>query len=85
MSNANYLLEPQTLRLRGSGGLELAADLFGPEDGPLVIFLHGGGQTRHSWKRTGAALAAADCGWSPWTRVATATASGPPTATTAAR
>ncbi|VFA91918.1 Non-haem bromoperoxidase BPO-A2 [Nocardia farcinica] len=58
MSNANYLLEPQTLRLRGSGGLELAADLFGPEDGPLVIFLHGGGQTRHSWKRTGAALAA---------------------------
>ncbi|WP_054814342.1 alpha/beta fold hydrolase [Nocardia arizonensis] len=56
MSNANYLLEPVRLRLRGSGGIELAADHFGPEDGPLVVFLHGGGQTRHSWKQTGAKL-----------------------------
>ncbi|MBH0775442.1 alpha/beta fold hydrolase [Nocardia bovistercoris] len=56
MSNANYLLEPARLRLRGAGGIELAADHFGPEDGPLVVFLHGGGQTRHSWKQTGAKL-----------------------------
>ncbi|PXX64128.1 pimeloyl-ACP methyl ester carboxylesterase [Nocardia tenerifensis] len=47
------------MRLRGSGGLELAADQFGPADGPLVVFLHGGGQTRHSWKQTGAKLGAA--------------------------
>ncbi len=59
VSNANYLLEPTRLRLRGSGGIELAADQFGPVDGPLVVFLHGGGQTRHSWKQTGAKLAAA--------------------------
>ncbi|MBF6336109.1 alpha/beta hydrolase [Nocardia abscessus] len=58
MSNANNLLEPSRLRLRGSGGIELAADQFGPVDGPLVVFLHGGGQTRHSWKQTGARLGA---------------------------
>lgn len=59
VSNANNILDPVRLRLRGSGGIELVGDQFGPEDGPLVIFLHGGGQTRHSWKRTGATLAAA--------------------------
>lgn len=47
------------MRLRGSGGIELAADQFGPVDGQLVVFLHGGGQTRHSWKQTGAKLGAA--------------------------
>ncbi|WP_410874285.1 alpha/beta fold hydrolase [Nocardia sp. A7] len=51
--------EPTTLRLRGADGLSLAADSFGTQDGPLVVMLHGGGQTRHSWKRTGRALAAA--------------------------
>ncbi|WP_330249442.1 alpha/beta hydrolase [Nocardia sp. NBC_00565] len=59
MSNANNLLDPIRLHLRGSDGIELAADQFGPADGPLVLFLHGGGQTRHSWKQTGAKLAAA--------------------------
>ncbi|QBS40486.1 alpha/beta fold hydrolase [Nocardia sp. CS682] len=59
MSKANKLLEPALLRLRGSGGIELVADQFGPADGPLVVFLHGGGQTRHSWKQTGAKLGAA--------------------------
>ncbi|WP_405177500.1 alpha/beta hydrolase [Nocardia sp. NBC_01377] len=56
MSDANNLLEPVRLRLRGSGGIELAGDHFGPVDGRLVVFLHGGGQTRHSWKLTGAKL-----------------------------
>ncbi|MGY4100462.1 alpha/beta fold hydrolase [Nocardia sp. R16R-3T] len=78
MSNANNLLDPIRLRLRGSDGIELVADQFGPADGPLVLFLHGGGQTRHSWKQTGAKLAAAgmrvvtldarghgDSAWSP--------------------
>ncbi|WP_194814713.1 alpha/beta fold hydrolase [Nocardia sp. XZ_19_385] len=59
MSNANNLLEPDRLALTGSGGIELAAGQFGPADGPLVVFLHGGGQTRHSWKQTGAKLGAA--------------------------
>ncbi|MEU1982382.1 alpha/beta hydrolase [Nocardia sp. NPDC019395] len=59
MSNANYLLDPVRLRLRGAGGIELVGDQYGPQDGPLVLFLHGGGQTRHSWKQTGAQLGAA--------------------------
>ncbi|WP_228002941.1 alpha/beta fold hydrolase [Nocardia australiensis] len=59
MSNANNLLDPVRLRLVGSGGVVLVADQYGPIDGPLVVFLHGGGQTRHSWKQTGAKLAAA--------------------------
>ncbi|MBF6415631.1 alpha/beta fold hydrolase [Nocardia cyriacigeorgica] len=58
MSSANNLVDPVRLRLRGSGGIELAADQYGPAEGPLVVFLHGGGQTRHSWKQTGAKLAA---------------------------
>jgi pimeloyl-ACP methyl ester carboxylesterase len=32
-------------------GLTLAADAAGPLDGPPVLFLHGGGQTRSSWGR----------------------------------
>ncbi|MGW0182087.1 alpha/beta fold hydrolase [Nocardia sp. NPDC003345] len=59
MSNANNLLDPVRLRLRGSGGIELVADQYGPPDGAPVLFLHGGGQTRHSWKQTGAQLGAA--------------------------
>jgi pimeloyl-ACP methyl ester carboxylesterase len=36
----------------GRDGNRLAADAAGPEDGPAVILLHGGGQTRHSWGTT---------------------------------
>lgn len=58
VSTANDITAPTTVRLPGSG-VRLAGDLFGPADGPPVVFLHGGGQTRHSWKRTGVRLAAA--------------------------
>jgi pimeloyl-ACP methyl ester carboxylesterase len=44
-----------------AGGLRLAADLSGPGDGPAVVLLHGGGQTRHSWHGTAATLASQ--GW----------------------
>ncbi|MEZ5238412.1 MAG: alpha/beta fold hydrolase [Microthrixaceae bacterium] len=47
--------------LEGSGGLKLAADIGGPADGPTVVLLHGGGQTRHSWHGTWRVLA--DAGW----------------------
>ena len=36
----------------------LRADVTGPNDGPVVILLHGGGQTRWSWRETAKALAA---------------------------
>jgi len=40
-------------------GLRLVADELGPEDGPLVLLLHGGGQTRASWGRAVVQLAEA--------------------------
>jgi pimeloyl-ACP methyl ester carboxylesterase len=39
-------------------GMRLEGDQYGASGRP-VILLHGGGQTRHSWRRTGAALAEA--------------------------
>ncbi len=45
-----------TIQLKGSG-VELAADVRGPEDGPPVLLLHGGGQTRHAWSNTATELA----------------------------
>jgi pimeloyl-ACP methyl ester carboxylesterase len=45
----------------GRDGNRLAADAAGPEDGPPVVLLHGGGQTRHSWGTTLAVLG--EAGW----------------------
>ncbi len=42
----------ETMQIRGSGGLMLVADCEGGEDRPPVVLLHGGGQTRHSWRGT---------------------------------
>lgn len=47
-----------TLELGGSDGLRLRADAHGDPGDPLVLFLHGGGQTRHAWGGTARALAA---------------------------
>jgi pimeloyl-ACP methyl ester carboxylesterase len=49
-----------TLRLAGDG-LTLAADAYGPDDGPPVLLFHGGGQTRHAWGATARLLG--DKGW----------------------
>ena len=38
-----------SIRLRGDG-LDLAADVYGPETGPAVLFFHSGGQSRRSWR-----------------------------------
>lgn len=43
----------------GFGGIRIAGDSWGNPGGPLVLLLHGGGQTRHAWRGTGKLLAAA--------------------------
>lgn len=40
------------------GPVRLAADAYGNAGSPPVVLLHGGGQTRHAWGRTAAALGA---------------------------
>lgn len=55
-------LEPGITRFRGSDGLTLVADEWNgagsvQESGPSVLMLHGGGQNRFSWKKTGQILA----------------------------
>lgn len=40
----------------GAGGIAIAGDTWGDPDGPLVVLLHGGGQTRHAWKGAGETL-----------------------------
>ncbi|WP_308014914.1 alpha/beta fold hydrolase [Nocardia coffeae] len=57
MSNDAEFSEPRRVSFRGQGGITLAGESWGPDNGPLAVFLHGGGQTRHSWKDSGAALA----------------------------
>lgn len=42
-------------------GVELVGDVWGTADRPPALLLHGGGQTRHAWKRTAAVLAR--CGY----------------------
>jgi peroxiredoxin len=44
-------------RFRMDDGVELVADAWGAPDHPPALLLHGGGQTRHAWKRTAAVLA----------------------------
>jgi len=65
-------------RFRMADGIELVADTWGSPDHQPAVLLHGGGQTRHAWKRTAAVLAShgyyaiaadlrghGDSGWSP--------------------
>lgn len=53
----------QSLHLSGASGNRIVADLFCPEvqHGPLVLLVHGGGQTRHSWRGTARMLASLAC------------------------
>jgi len=48
---------PVPLRLEATDGVQLAADAYGDEAAPVVLLMHGGGQTRHSWGGTARALA----------------------------
>jgi pimeloyl-ACP methyl ester carboxylesterase len=53
--------EADRLQISATGGLQLVAEAWGPRDAAPVIFLHGGGQTRHSWQN--AAKSVASRGW----------------------
>jgi non-heme chloroperoxidase len=50
-------LKSVRLKLKGADGLELVGDARGDPGAPSVLFLHGGGQTRHSWGATAELLA----------------------------
>lgn len=52
---------PESFSASGVDGIRIAADRIGDPDAPAVVFLHGGGQTRRSWGRAAAAVAAR--GW----------------------
>ncbi len=51
-------IEPARATFTGASGNRLISDVFG-ESGDAVLLLHGGGQTRHSWRRTAEQLARA--------------------------
>jgi non-heme chloroperoxidase len=53
--------DPRRTDYRLDSGLTLAADAYGDPSAPAVVFLHGGGQTRHAWG--GAARAVAQAGF----------------------
>jgi pimeloyl-ACP methyl ester carboxylesterase len=49
-------LEP-SIRFELDRGVSIAADAYGDPSNQLVLFLHGGGQTRHAWGSAAQALA----------------------------
>ncbi|WP_082690543.1 alpha/beta hydrolase [Mycobacterium sp. M26] len=51
----------QTFAVQSDGGLDIACDRRGAAHAPAVVFLHGAGQTRRSWAKAAAAVAAR--GW----------------------
>jgi pimeloyl-ACP methyl ester carboxylesterase len=58
-------MEPTRLTFTGRDGITIVADRRGDPGADQVVFLHGGGQTRHSWGGTAAAVA--ERGWCAWT------------------
>ena len=51
----------ERFEFEGEDGITLVAEAWGDRANPLVIFSHGGGQTRHSWGGTAQVLA--EQGW----------------------
>lgn len=57
MASDSFAPPPPTMRFELPNGMSIAADAHGdPADQP-VLFLHGGGQTRHAWGATAASVA----------------------------
>ena len=57
MSRPSDRIAPRPLSFRGADGVTLRADARGDENAAPVLFLHGGGQTRHAWGGSADALA----------------------------
>jgi len=55
------MTEPSRTVFRTDDGLDMVADRYGRPNRGVVLMAHGGGQTRHAWGKTAAALA--DRGW----------------------
>jgi pimeloyl-ACP methyl ester carboxylesterase len=55
-SEQAYPLPEPMNRWSGYGGVTIAGDSWGDPDAPLVVLLHGAGQTRHAWKGLGERL-----------------------------
>ncbi|HEX9547344.1 MAG TPA: alpha/beta hydrolase [Acidimicrobiales bacterium] len=53
--------DARVLRVASHGGVVLVGECRGDPSAPTVVFLHGGGQTRHSWG--GTAMRVAARGW----------------------
>lgn len=53
------VIEPAIAIFNGAEGNRLVADVYG-EEGPVVLLLHGGGQTRKAWRETAERLARAN-------------------------
>jgi pimeloyl-ACP methyl ester carboxylesterase len=49
-------ITPAAATFIGASGNKLAADVYG-EEGTAVLLLHGGGQTRHAWRKTAVEIA----------------------------
>lgn len=54
--------KPTRITLEGADGVRLAADRRGDPAWPVVVLLHGAGQTRHAWQRTATRLHSASFG-----------------------
>lgn len=52
---------PEPVEYHMADGVVLRGDVYGPAEGPPVLLLHGGGQTRHAWG--GAAITLAKAGF----------------------
>ena len=47
------------MKFTGKDKLNIIADIWGQSDNPLVVLLHGWGQTRHAWGNSGKILSSA--------------------------
>ncbi len=52
-------VKQRSVVLTGYNKISIAADIYGEQNQPAIIFAHGGGQTRHAWRHSGKLLAAA--------------------------